>query len=149
MLIIIVYYTIFIIMYSVLIWRMQNEPQICTKQCMLCECPCILLSLLLLLLFCVYYWFFKIIISWFVKYCYEDVIMVLFFFGYFHKQNMVNKYVTYNLFPSVFIYTIIQIESFPLKLQNIPYKVGQHHACWCPGSLHRQVISRHGIDYVN
>ena len=103
MLIIIVYYTIFIIMYSVLIWRMQNEPWICTKQCMLCECPCILLSLLLLLLFCVYYWFFKIIISWFVKYCYEDVIMVLFFFGYFHKQNMVNKYVTYNLCPSVFV----------------------------------------------
>ena len=26
--------------------------------------------------------------------------------------------------------------------------LGQKHGCWCPGSLHRQVISSHVIDHV-
>ena len=32
--------------------------------------------------------------------------------------------------------------------QNIAGELGQYHACWWPGSLHHQVISNHGIDYV-
>ena len=27
-------------------------------------------------------------------------------------------------------------------------ELGQYLGCWCPGSLHRQVISSHGIDYA-
>ena len=27
-------------------------------------------------------------------------------------------------------------------------KLGQYHGCWCPGSLRRQDISSHDIDYV-
>ena len=26
---------------------------------------------------------------------------------------------------------------------------GQHHGCWCPGSLRRQAISSNGIDYLS
>ena len=32
--------------------------------------------------------------------------------------------------------------------QNIPHKVSQYHVCWFPGSLRRQVISNHAIDYT-
>ena len=31
---------------------------------------------------------------------------------------------------------------------NILGKLGQYHCCWCPGDLHYQVISSHGIDYA-
>ena len=27
-------------------------------------------------------------------------------------------------------------------------QLGQYHGCWCPGSLRRQDISSHDIDYV-
>ena len=30
---------------------------------------------------------------------------------------------------------------------NYMYQVGQYHGCWCPGSLRRQDISSHDIDY--
>ena len=29
------------------------------------------------------------------------------------------------------------------------HHVGQYHGCWCPGSLRRQAISSHDIDYVS
>ena len=29
-----------------------------------------------------------------------------------------------------------------------PVQLSHYHGCWCPGSLCRQVISRHDIDYV-
>ena len=29
-----------------------------------------------------------------------------------------------------------------------PSYLGQYHGCWYPGSLRRQVISNHDIDYV-
>ena len=38
----------------------------------------------------------------------------------------------------------------PLKCGDrvISVYLGQYHGCWCPGSLRRQDISSHGIDYV-
>ena len=36
--------------------------------------------------------------------------------------------------------------SFLKKCGNL--ELGQYHGCWCPGSLHRQDISSHDIDYV-
>ena len=32
------------------------------------------------------------------------------------------------------------------RLWDIPRNPGQCHACWCPGSFHRQVISRNAIN---
>ena len=31
--------------------------------------------------------------------------------------------------------------------QAIPRELGQYDSCWCPGSLHPQVINSHGINY--
>ena len=37
---------------------------------------------------------------------------------------------------------------FPDKQQSSLSRLDQHHGCWWPGSLRRQVISSHDIDYV-
>ena len=34
----------------------------------------------------------------------------------------------------------------PSNALSIPKSLGQHHGCWCPGSLCPQAISCHGID---
>ena len=39
-------------------------------------------------------------------------------------------------------------QPFWCQNHNISWQLGQYRCCWCPGSLHWQVISNHGIDYV-
>ena len=39
------------------------------------------------------------------------------------------------------------LKRFMLTRVNSVY-LGQYHGCWCPGSVRRQDISNHDIDYI-
>ena len=52
------------------------------------------------------------------------------------------EYIFYNL------KTIKYVNPNPNPNRVISVKIGQYHGCWWPGSLRRQDISSHDIDYV-
>ena len=50
---------------------------------------------------------------------------------------------TENMIISLLLYMLTLIE----HVEVFRNKLGQYHGCWCPGSLRRQAINSHGIDF--
>ena len=77
----------------------------------------------------------------------------------FDKVFMFHKYFTEQLINShakknknMFNHSVgevtILIKAFPMLETEYSSLFDQYHACWCPGSLSRQDISRHGVDSI-
>ena len=46
------------------------------------------------------------------------------------------------------MYLLHQIQAFSYGDRIVPVQHSKYHVSWCPGSLRRQDISAHNIEYV-